>query len=217
MIKRTNEACKYFPCHKGLEDCTFCYCPFYPCLDTKRGNYVHSQKLNKNIWSCQNCNWVHKKEVVDKIFCLVNKDKVIFDPRKKINNNKNIGIVIIAHGSKLKKANYLTYQIINAIKKKTGIKKVEPAYLQSFEPGLSKTVANLVNNGCKKIIIVPFFLLNGNHVTRDVPLAIQKEKEKFPKIKFVYAKNIGDDSRIIEIVLDRINEAETYGTKHRGA
>lgn len=26
-----NRECKYFPCHKGLEDfnCLFCYCPLY--------------------------------------------------------------------------------------------------------------------------------------------------------------------------------------------
>jgi len=69
MAKRLNKACKYFPCHKGLEDCTFCYCPFYPCLDKKRGRYVYSKK--KAIWSCENCIWIHKKKVVDKIFKLL--------------------------------------------------------------------------------------------------------------------------------------------------
>ena len=73
MPKRLNKACKYFPCHKGLEDCTFCYCPFYPCLDKKRGKHVYSKK-NKAIWSCENCNWIHKKKVVDKIFDLIRKN-----------------------------------------------------------------------------------------------------------------------------------------------
>ena len=69
MVKRLNKACKYFPCHKGLEDCTFCYCPFYPCLDKKRGKYVYSG--NKAVWSCEDCNWIHKKKVVDGIFDLI--------------------------------------------------------------------------------------------------------------------------------------------------
>ena len=34
-----NRACKYFPCHKGLENlnCLFCYCPLY-CRENCPGN-----------------------------------------------------------------------------------------------------------------------------------------------------------------------------------
>src|SRR3989338_10394354 len=91
ISNRVNKSCKYFPCHTKLEDCTFCYCSFYPCLDNKRGNYVHSQKLNKDIWSCQNCNWIHKREVVDEIFELIRNNKNFLEPQKKINSSKNIG------------------------------------------------------------------------------------------------------------------------------
>lgn len=73
MVDRRNKACKYFPCHKKLEDCTFCYCPFYPCFNEKRGNYIYSKKLKKNIWSCEKCNYIHKKKVVDRIYKLIRK------------------------------------------------------------------------------------------------------------------------------------------------
>jgi precorrin-3B C17-methyltransferase len=72
MAKRLNEACKFFPCHKGLEDCTFCYCPFYPCGNKKLGKHVRSGK--KVIWSCETCIWIHKKKVVDNIFKLIRKN-----------------------------------------------------------------------------------------------------------------------------------------------
>lgn len=68
MINRTNTFCKYFPCHEGLEDCAFCYCPLYPCKDENRGEYVYSGKTKKKVWSCEHCNWIHKKKIVDKIF-----------------------------------------------------------------------------------------------------------------------------------------------------
>jgi Zn-finger protein len=66
-IFRINEACKFYPCHKGLEDCTFCFCPFYPCKNKERkGKYVRIG--NRRVWDCTDCDWIHKKEVVDKIF-----------------------------------------------------------------------------------------------------------------------------------------------------
>jgi Zn-finger protein len=74
MISRANKFCKYFPCHKGLEDCTFCYCPFYPCKDENRGEYTYSSKTKRNVWSCQECNWIHKKKTVDMIFNIIKKN-----------------------------------------------------------------------------------------------------------------------------------------------
>jgi len=69
--KRTNKACKYFPCHSKLQDCTFCYCPFYPCEDKKRGKYLAPP--HEKIWSCKNCSWIHQTKIVDKIFDLIKK------------------------------------------------------------------------------------------------------------------------------------------------
>ena len=31
--KGLDHDCEYLPCHKTLEACDFCYCPFYPCAD----------------------------------------------------------------------------------------------------------------------------------------------------------------------------------------
>ena len=66
--KRINFACKYYPCHNNLEDCTFCHCPFYPCHDkTKGGKFIKEL----SIWDCSDCNYIHKKIVVDKLFKLI--------------------------------------------------------------------------------------------------------------------------------------------------
>jgi len=68
-IHRINPFCQFFPCHEGLEDCTFCWCPFYPCKDLEKGKYIRKGKTR--VWDCSGCNWIHKKEVVDKIFQLI--------------------------------------------------------------------------------------------------------------------------------------------------
>ena len=51
--------CEYLPCHKTLEACDFCYCPFYPCADGLTGG---EWIKDKDIWSCQECDWVHLEE-----------------------------------------------------------------------------------------------------------------------------------------------------------
>ncbi len=55
--------CSYYPCHFQGQDCTFCFCPFYPCKDKRRGGFILGKKGNR-VWSCKNCVEMHKKEVV---------------------------------------------------------------------------------------------------------------------------------------------------------
>lgn len=79
-IERINMACASYPCHKGLEDCTFCYCPFYPCeLAEYGGKYltVYKGTTKKKIWDCSDCNWVHKKNFVDAAFNVIRENTKI--------------------------------------------------------------------------------------------------------------------------------------------
>ena len=57
--KGLDHECDYLPCHKELETCDFCYCPFYPCADgITGGEWIK----DKDVWSCQHCDWVHLEE-----------------------------------------------------------------------------------------------------------------------------------------------------------
>ncbi|MCR5607555.1 MAG: cysteine-rich small domain-containing protein [Lachnospiraceae bacterium] len=63
-----NEACKYYPCHKGIEEinCLFCYCPMYlreKCL----GNPKYIKKGDRTIKVCINCTFPHQVENYEKI------------------------------------------------------------------------------------------------------------------------------------------------------
>lgn len=232
MIERINKACRYFPCHKGLEDCTFCYCPFYPCQDKALGERIYSLKLKKYVWSCLNCSWIHRKKTVGRIFSLIRKyrqelrkdtplllaplETIVQQKKTKMPltglarrqglKNKHAGIIILGHGSRLKKANALIPDVIKTVKRKLGLSNVVSAYLQLAQPDLSRSIKVLADKGCKKIIIVPFFLFVGNHVSRDIPEIIAQEKTKYPRVNFVYTKNLGQDARIQEIAADKITE-----------
>jgi len=60
------EECPYYPCHFEGQDCSICYCIFYPCFIYKFGDLVVSSKGNY-VWSCKRCDWVHRKENVEEI------------------------------------------------------------------------------------------------------------------------------------------------------
>ncbi len=50
--------CEKYPCHFPNQDCAFCFCPFYPCMDSRtKGRY------DGDVWSCQDCTLIHNDEV----------------------------------------------------------------------------------------------------------------------------------------------------------
>ena len=63
-----NTDCEYFPCHEKQENCTFCYCPIYPCGDgATNGKWI----TDKDVWNCKDCNWIHNDKAVDEILDFV--------------------------------------------------------------------------------------------------------------------------------------------------
>ena len=63
-----NQACEFFPCHKGIDredfNCLFCYCPLYVLGDECGGNFTY---LDNGIKDCSNCLKPHRRENYDRI------------------------------------------------------------------------------------------------------------------------------------------------------
>lgn len=70
-----NTGCSYYPCHFQGQDCTWCFCPLYPCLDPRLGSFVTSRKGDQ-VWSCQDCYWIHRPDVASQL-----KDRLPPGPR----------------------------------------------------------------------------------------------------------------------------------------
>ncbi|WNY24367.1 Histidinol-phosphate aminotransferase [Methanimicrococcus hongohii] len=67
LQQNKRETCEYYPCHFEGQDCTFCYCPFYPCKDERGGGkYIQSSKGGQ-VWSCVDCYVPHIPPVVEKM------------------------------------------------------------------------------------------------------------------------------------------------------
>lgn len=61
-VEGPNLGCEYYPCHYHPQNCTFCYCPFYPCGDPSTGGRWIKEK---GVWSCEGCTWIHEDETVE--------------------------------------------------------------------------------------------------------------------------------------------------------
>ncbi len=60
-----DETCDYYPCHFTGQDCTWCFCPFYPCEDEQTGGEWVKKEDGSSIWGCSECYWIHNSEVAN--------------------------------------------------------------------------------------------------------------------------------------------------------
>lgn len=58
----SNTDCDYHPCHFRGQDCTFCYCPFYPCEDEDLGSWLVGRR-GRRVWNCTDCLLIHRTPV----------------------------------------------------------------------------------------------------------------------------------------------------------
>lgn len=61
----SNTSCEYHPCHYRGQNCSFCYCPFYPCHDGDLGTNLHSENTSRDVWDCSQCLFCHDNAVVE--------------------------------------------------------------------------------------------------------------------------------------------------------
>lgn len=84
IVHGSNKDCEYYPCHYDGQMCDFCYCPFYPCGDSSTGGFWIK---DKNIWSCENCLFIHDKE---KVNCLRKPLEEIINNPEDLKNKKQL-------------------------------------------------------------------------------------------------------------------------------
>lgn len=117
-----------------------------------------------------------------------------------------MGVIVLGHGSKAPQALETLKEYGEMVKTASSCEIVEIASLQFNKPDLPEALDGVIAQGAKKIVIVPFFLYNGIHMQEDIPAVIRQEKEKFPDVDIVLANHLGADPRLVDIVLERIEE-----------
>jgi len=120
-------------------------------------------------------------------------------------------ILLLGHGSPKKEANNLErvaamlHTMLHAGCKEDCVK---VAYLQFAEPGIMDTIKDSVSRGTQKIILHPFFLSSGMHVTKDIPEMIEEARKLYPGVTFIYTEPLGIHEKLAHIVMERISAAE---------
>ena len=120
---------------------------------------------------------------------------------------KEIGIVIVDHGSRLQPSNEMLEQLAGLFAGRFASKYsiVEPAHMEIAEPSIATAFSRCVQRGAKRVIVCPFFLGPGKHWTQDIPRLTAEAAAKFPGTAYHVAPTLGIDDLILELLEKRVH------------
>ena len=113
-------------------------------------------------------------------------------------------VIILGHGSRTGDADSSIKRVAADVKASGGFELVAHAFLQYMQPRPEAVVEQCVRTGATKIVIVPFFLQPGAHMTKDVPALASLMRTRHPDVEIVVTDIAGSHPLMATIVADRV-------------
>ncbi|GIT97484.1 sirohydrochlorin chelatase [Sulfurovum sp. TSL1] len=116
----------------------------------------------------------------------------------------NKALIIVAHGSRKDSSN----EEVKALGEKVKILQdkyyafVMTAFLEFAVPSLEESILSCIDKGISEIVILPYFLASGNHVTRDIPEVVEKIQASYPKVKITLKEHLGSAPGMVNLLSD---------------
>ena len=134
-----------------------------------------------------------------------------------------IGILLVGHGSRLPYGKDVVSQLAEMYKENSDYL-VEVGFMNISKPSIPSALNKLAKEGAEKIIVTPVFLAHGVHTKQDIPhiLGLDEGHEhghghshggevEVEEIEFkgeiIYTEPLGADTRLVDIIKDRVASA----------
>lgn len=121
------------------------------------------------------------------------------------------GVVLIAHGSRREEANNEIRSLVSQVQEADRFGTYQVAFMEFGSPDIETAVAKLADQGVNTVVVLPLFLITGNHVSKDIPQELSEIKTSYPHIEFIMARHFAGHPALVQIIQDRIGEAFIEG------
>ena len=121
---------------------------------------------------------------------------------------RKTALLLIAHGSREESANADLHHLVEQLRKEGRYSVVEASFLELVEPDIEHGAERCVALGAQRVILIPYFLSAGVHVTRDLTEACRKLSLQRPRVEFRLAEPLGRHPLLVQMVTERVRQAE---------
>lgn len=115
-------------------------------------------------------------------------------------------LLIIAHGSRLQASNDEVIALKNSLEPAllTQFSHLKVGFLELCEPSIKHAITELVTAGFNDIVVMPYFLNKGRHVTEDVPGELEEMRHQFPQVTITSLPYFGRSKLIPQLMKEII-------------
>lgn len=112
-------------------------------------------------------------------------------------------LLVVAHGSRREASNAEVRRLCERTRKEDGegFDLVEAAFLELAEPSIGEGIARCVERGATEIVVLPYFLSAGRHVTQDVPAEVERARRRHPHTAIRLAPHLGAAPALAQLVV----------------
>jgi sirohydrochlorin ferrochelatase len=114
------------------------------------------------------------------------------------------GLIIICHGSPQAAANEGFVALVDRIAARLGAGNVLPAFFALLRPNIPDRIAELAARGVTRIMLMPYFLFQGQHVGVDIPNILAQCRERFPGVALELLPTLENDPLVEDAVVRRL-------------
>jgi sirohydrochlorin ferrochelatase len=111
-------------------------------------------------------------------------------------------VIILFHGSKAEGSDAIVHRITTEVRRRGKFTLVIAAFLQHAKPDIRESIAFCSEQRVNKIVVVPFFLQLGTHVTDHIPALVGKLRAGYPNIEIVVTDAVGSHPLLVDAVVD---------------
>lgn len=109
-------------------------------------------------------------------------------------------LVLFGHGARDPKWVEPFQRLLQIIQAQSPEVMVSLAFLELMSPRLPELVAQLVQDGCVEITVVPVFFGQGGHVLRDLPAMIEQLRQAHPDLALKTVQAVGEDAQVLNAI-----------------
>jgi sirohydrochlorin ferrochelatase len=119
-------------------------------------------------------------------------------------DQERVAILLIAHGSRHARANDDLHELADRFIARGDHPIVESCFLELAEPDILAGGARCVSQGATRVLMIPYFLSAGVHLTRDLSAARDALRSRHPDVEFRLGSALGPDPLLDRLVSERI-------------
>jgi sirohydrochlorin ferrochelatase len=122
--------------------------------------------------------------------------------------DEKTAVLLIAHGSRHAPANADLHRLAGRFADSGDFPIVVASFLELAEPDIGTAGDQCVERGADRVLMVPYFLSEGIHLTRDLTAARDELSARHPGVSFTLGKSLGPDPLLDRLVIERVRQTE---------